>query len=129
MKVPNPHSGGGCKREGGLRGLEEDLEGLVPSQSQRQVPTHPIDSLPWKSCPNLGDDTQTSQPQTLKYQQCHILPTAQRGKLRPREGQGQPRLTLWGQVESVTKSSGGLKVPTYSMGHPTHPRNSQENVT
>lgn len=72
---------------GGLRGREEDLEGLVPRQSPRRVPTHPMDSLPWKSCPNLGDDTQTSQPQTLKHQQPQI-PAAQRGKLRPRERQG-----------------------------------------
>lgn len=65
---------------------------MVPRQSQRQVPTHPMDSLPQKSCPNLGDDTpgddtQTSQPQTLKHEQSKI-PIAQRGKLRPREGQG-----------------------------------------
>lgn len=30
---------------------------MVPRQSQRQVPTHPMDSLPGKSCLNLRDDT------------------------------------------------------------------------
>lgn len=45
------------------RTLGPSGQGLVPRHSQRQVPTHQEDFLPWKSCLQLQDeDSSTQEP-------------------------------------------------------------------